>query len=121
MPTIKGPFKIGKGNVPKELVESAKESAKKMGLVFGKEAEELKAKYESSKNKPVIDDKEDETIEVESKAEEKELKYSKEDLEELTFSELKTIGNKMHVTGRSKSGIIEDILGIQNGTKEPEL
>ncbi len=39
-----------------------------------------------------------------------EVEYIKEDLMKLTFSKLKKIANKLGETGRSKNGLIKDIL-----------
>ena len=39
--------------------------------------------------------------------------YSKEELQALSFKELKVIGNKLGTTDRSKKNIIKEILGLQ--------
>lgn len=48
-------------------------------------------------------------------------KYSREELEKMSFSELRELGRKLGVRGRSKEGLINDILAIQEGKKEPEI
>ena len=48
-------------------------------------------------------------------------KYTRKELEKLSFAELREIGRKFRVKGRSKEGLIEDILAAQEGRKEPEI
>ena len=50
-------------------------------------------------------------IKKEKKVEDK--KYSKDDLNKLNFKELKKLAKKLGQTGRSKSGLIKDILKSQ--------
>lgn len=47
--------------------------------------------------------------------------YSREELEAMTFSEVRDVGYDLGVKGRSKSGLIDDILAVQSGEKEPEI
>jgi len=51
----------------------------------------------------------------------KEEEYTKEYLEGLEFSEIREIGYKVGAKGRSKKGLIKDILDIQTGKKEKEI
>lgn len=48
-------------------------------------------------------------------------KYTYDELAKMNFSELKKIGMKLRVTGRSKEGLIKDILDVQAGKKKPEF
>jgi len=47
-------------------------------------------------------------------------KYTYDELAALSFPELKEIGKKFRVRGRSKEGLIQDILDVQAGKKKPE-
>lgn len=96
MKTIKGPIKLGGNNkVPKEIADVV---ATNLGINLGKTV----AKPKEVKNKP-------------------KLEYTEEELEKKDFSEIKEIGYKYKVKGRSKKGLIRDILGRIAGTKEAEL
>jgi len=46
--------------------------------------------------------------------------YTFDDLNKLSFTELKKLGQKFRVRGRSREGLIRDILDVQAGKKEPE-
>ena len=48
-------------------------------------------------------------------------KYSRSELERMSFAELRELGRKLRVRGRSREGLINDILAIQEGKKEPEI
>ncbi len=50
---------------------------------------------------------------VPEKSVQSETRYSKEDLEKLTFKKLKVIGNKLGTTDRSKTRLIKEILKLQ--------
>jgi len=47
--------------------------------------------------------------------------WTKKELEGHTFDELREIGYTVGARGRSKKGLIKDILDIQSGSKEPEI
>lgn len=97
-PTIKGPIRIKVGEpLPKELDIAIKSRvAKKLGIVL---------QPARKPTKPTTQDK----------------KYTREQLEAMSFSELREIGRKLRVRGRSKPGLIDDIVAIQEGRKEPEI
>lgn len=98
MPTIKGPIKLGGGEkVPKEIAELV---AKSMGLVLDESGVKPKKEVKTVESKP---------------------KYTQEELEKKDFAELKKLGYKFKVKGRSKGGLIKDILGRIKGTKKAEL
>ena len=54
-------------------------------------------------------------------AKQKKTGYTREELDKMSFSELKKIGMKLRVKGRSREGLIKDILDIQAGKKKPEF
>jgi len=95
VPQIKGPIKIKAGEPVPEAVELAAKVrlAQKLGIKLKpKEAQEITEK-----------------------------KYTREELEKMSFAELRELGRKLRVRGRSKEGLINDILAIQEGRKEPEI
>lgn len=59
-------------------------------------------------------------VEKEDEKEDKK-RWIKEELQEKDFEELRDIGYEMGVRGRSKKGIIKDILDVQSGKKKPEI
>ena len=47
--------------------------------------------------------------------------YTKNELFKLDFDDLREIGYKVGAKGRSKKGLIQDIIDIQSGKKKPEI
>ena len=93
MVTIKGPLKIKSGEkLPDKLADAIK---KQFGI---KEIKPEKARPEAKR-----------TV------------YTKEMLEKMDYNKLREIGYKFRVRGRSKKGLIADILAVQAGKKKPEF
>ena len=93
MVTIKGPLKIKSGEkLPDKLADVIK---KQFGIV---------------ENKP-----------EKTRSEAKKVVYTRKALEKMDYNKLKEIGYKLRVRGRSKKGLIEDILAVQAGKKKPEF
>lgn len=116
MITVKGPIKIGKNNpIPQKIIE-------KVRLPFKAD------NWKSTQNQELIE-KTDSTLQIESSNETEDLspqsheppiveeetahKFTKKELQEKDFIELKEIAKEFGETGRSKSGLIKDILRAQ--------
>lgn len=95
-------LKIDGKQVTRENIHEFEISKKVVKTEF-KKAKEPMTKEEIKKAKEVwgVSDGEEEKL------------YKKSDLEKLEFSELKVIARKFGQTGRSKSGLIKDILKFQ--------
>lgn len=117
--TVKVGGKFGFNSLPNHMQETIKkrlaEKDKVMARGFAGEIPGLKIdgkqvtrenlhEFEIPKMRTKVKPKE---VKVDKKVE---LKYVKSDLEKLSFSKLKKIAKRLGETGRSKSGLIKDIL-----------
>jgi len=115
--TIKVGGKFGFASLPKHMQETIKKrlAEKDKVIARGLKGEfpgiKIDGKQLTRENLHEFEKSSMPKVKIEKKKEEvKEIKYVKKDLEKLSFSKLKKIAKKLGETGRSKSGLIKDIL-----------
>lgn len=79
------------------------------------------SKVSNKSGKTVVKTPTKKKVDKEEDEKEDKKRWIKEELQEKDFEELRDIGYEMGVRGRSKKGIIKDILDVQSGKKKPEI
>jgi len=113
MNTIKGPVTLGGGrSIPKEIVEKVSLPFEAKGFKSSNNSKLVQEIKETVPKDELIEEEDPEFSDMETKngIPKKDKEYTKEELQKKSFNELKDIAERFGETGRSKKGIIKDIL-----------